>query len=433
MSLCKVALGGAPIGGIHINRRTIYIAVFLIVSGALLFFSRDPESHPVAIRYDAIGDSITFGDELSFDVDQSGYARRTSTTFQGWPELLGHMLTERTGTRTEVLNKGHQGDRAVKSRVERLPEMLNSGNRANHALLLIGTNDSNDFHPTPSGHGCTASACDNTYKGHMQYVIQSLQRAGRDKIYIGILAPVWGPNLNVPYPDPLDFSSASRNERIVQYNQVIIDELLTMTGVESGPDLFTCFLTPTVNRFSLFKDTLHPNALGYTFMAALWRDAITGAKVVPLVESCPSPIYILESLDPYTHGHKQDLLDVGDEYYTDATFELLEIPSELTNGIWVLQANADKANTNTGFLKFDAGAFPVSIYIAYDPAGSPPTSKTHQFRPTTLSSELIVSDPLVGTFSVVKATGVTGRVVIGGNRTNPAAAPQQGYVVIVVP
>ena len=153
----------------------------------------------------------------------------------------------------------------------------------------------------------------------------------------------------------------------------------------------------------------------------------------PPVKSCPSPIYILESLDSYAHGHKQDLLDVGDEYYTDATFELLEIPSELTNGIWVLQANADKSNTNTGFLKFDAGAFPVSVYIAYDPAGSPPTSKTHQFRPTTLSSELIVSDPLVGTFSVAKATGVTGMVVIGGNRSNPAAAPQQGYVVIVVP
>jgi lysophospholipase L1-like esterase len=332
-----------------------------------------------------------------------------------------------------VSNNGHQGDRAVNARVERLPELLNRKNRSNRALLLIGTNDSNDFRPTPSGKGCTGNTCDNTYKGHMQSAIRGLRSAGLDTIYVGILAPVWGSSLNAPYADPLDLSAASRNQRIVEFNMVISGELLTMANVKPGPDLFSCFLTPTVNRFSLFKDTLHPNALGYVVMAALWRDAITGTPATPPFDSCPSPVYILESLDPYVHGHKQNLLEEGDEYYTDEAFILTNIPSELANGIWVSQANADRGNRDEEFLTFDAGQSPVSVYIAFDPAGNPPLALSHVFEAVTLSADLTVSDPGVGALSIVKASGVTGWVSIGGNSSASNATPQQGYVVVVVP
>jgi hypothetical protein len=183
----------------------------------------------------------------------------------------------------------------------------------------------------------------------------------------------------------------------------------------------------------MFEDVLHPNALGYAFMAALWHDAITGAPVVPPVDPCASPIYILESLDPYVHGHKQNLLEVGDRYYTDASFTLSSIPAELADGVWVSQANADNANSDASFLNFDAGAAPVTVYIAYDPAGDPPTSTTHVFTAAALSGPLNVSDASVGTFSIVRATGVTGAVSIGGNKSGVNPAPQNGYVVIVVP
>jgi len=267
----------------------------------------------------------------------------------------------------------------------------------------------------------------------MRSIIRDLRGVGRDIIYVGLLAPVWGSKLDKPYADPLDLPAAARNARIVEYNQVIIEDLLALPGVRPGPDFFSCFLTPTRNRFSLFKNTLHPNKLGYVFMAALWRDAITGEIPIQPAASCPSPVYVLESLDPYAHGHKQNLLEEGDAYYTDESFILTAIPSELANGIWVSQANADRDNRNENFLTFDVGRDPVSVYIAYDPSGDPPLSSSHVFTPATLSADLVVSDPRVGAFSIAKASGVTGMVGIGGNGSASDGAPQQGYVVIVVP
>ena len=436
-----------PVSRIRHSRRFIFLAVILTATGLLLFFARNPESRPAADsaglvvsapisaanRYDAIGDSITFGEQLGFKVDRHGRPTRTSTKFQGWPALLGYMLAEKTGERIEVFNKGHPGDRVEKSRVDRFAGLLDDESRSDRALLLIGTNDSNEFNPTPSGLGCTGWSCNDTYNGEMRSVIQGLRESGRETIYVAVLAPVWGTELDEPYVDPLNMSAAPRNARIIEYNQVIIDELLEIPGVRAGPDFFTCFLTPTVNRFSLFEDTLHPNKLGYTFMAALWRDAITGAPVVPPLVSCPSPIYILESLDPYVHGHKQNLLEEGDEYYLDESFVLTSIPRELVDGIWVTQANADKGSRDKGFLTFDTGEASVSVYVAYDPAGTPPRSTSHQFVPVTLSTDLATNDPSVNTFSIVKATGVTGQVRLGGNKSGLGSAPQQGYVVIVVP
>jgi hypothetical protein len=105
----------------------------------------------------------------------------------------------------------------------------------------------------------------------------------------------------------------------------------------------------------------------------------------------------------------------------------------LTDGIWISQANAEADNDDTSFLNFDTGASPVTVYIAYDPAGSPPLSSSHEFAPHTLSSNLTTSDLSLATFSTVKASGVTGMVSIGGNKSGSGTEPQQGYIVIVVP
>ena len=423
-------------------RKFAYLAVALAVAAVLLLVAPNPDSKglpndvpaPVVDRYDAIGDSITYGEEFGFSVDRLGRPRKTAAKFLGWPALLGQMLAEKTGSSVEVLNRGRPGERVEESRIQQMQGFVDDKSRSSRALLLIGTNDSNEFKPTPSGLGCTGIACANTYKRHMQLFIQGLQAAGRERIYVGLLTPVWGPDpKNPPYENPLDFSEALRNKRIVEYNQVITDELWASPDVEPGPDFFSCFLTPTVNRFSLFEDTLHPNTLGYVFMAALWRDAITEKPGVLPVDSCAAPVYILESLDPYVHGHKQNLLAEGDEYYTDESFVLTNIPIELADGIWVTQANADNANRDESFLTFDVGQAPVSVYIAHDPAGNPPLSLSHRFSPIALSDELRVSDPGLGAFSLAKAQGVTGVVNIGGNKSASGAAPQQGYVVIVVP
>ena len=123
-----------------------------------------------------------------------------------------------------------------------MPELIDAGNRSSRALLLIGTNDSNDFHPTPSGRGCTVEACNR----HVQRR-DAIHRpepggyAGRETIYVGTLPPVWGSSPDSPYADPLDLSAASRNARIVEFNDVIIQELLALPGVESRARLFLLF------------------------------------------------------------------------------------------------------------------------------------------------------------------------------------------------
>jgi len=301
---------------------------------------------------------------------------------------------------------------------------------------MLGTNDSNigGGGPDPSGLGCVGAACDNTYKGEMIEIIQRLQGAGRDTVYVSILPPVFGNNTSNVYATQLDLGNA-RQQAIIEYNQVIITELSTMPNVVLGPDLFNCFLTSTVDRFSLFQDSLHMNSLGYAMVAALWHDAITAGPVIPPMDPCPAPIYILNGLDPYTHGLKQNLLEASDEYYTDAAFTLTNVPTELADGVWVMQANADNTNADASFMSFDVGAAPVTVYIAYDPAGGPPVEATaHGFAAlgAPLSSNLTTSDGSVGTFALVEATGVTGVVTLGGTVSDGGVA-RQGYLVIVVP
>jgi lysophospholipase L1-like esterase len=431
------------------HRRAIVYLALLTGAAATLFYQfriSGPDSPRPSIEdsrpewylsaetnVDAFGDSITYGESFSFDVDKNGYPRKVEQAFQGWPELLGQMLTRKTGSVTAVWNMGYPGDRANESVSNRLPGLLKLKTGSDSALLLMGTNDSNDFNPTVSGKGCSGDACGETYKGEVLSVIQALQAAGRKSIYLGTITPAWGPDVDTRYADPLDPLTATRNQRIQEYNQIITGELAGLPGVKPGPDLFSCFLSPTVNRFSLFKDSLHPNTLGYTFMAALWLEAITETHVKSKVEHCASPIYILASLDPYAHGHKQNLLDEGDEYYVDESFTLTSIPAELHNGIWVTPANADNRNADPEYLHFDVGLIPVSVYIAFDPAGKPPVSSTQEFDALTRASDLLVSDESLARFSFVHAAGVTGSVRIGGNRSRNSSVRQQAYLVIVVP
>lgn len=383
--------------------------------------------------YDAIGDSLTLGLLDGYATDNLNLQTNKIIAFQGWAGPLSDLLSATTGQSNIVGNEGIPGDRAARTRLLRLPSILERNPDSNRALLLIGTNDSNDSSPTPSGTGCVGT-CSGTYKGHVQTIATQLLNSGRDTVYLGILPPVWGSSISAPYPDPLDFPAASRNERIVEYNQVIINELSTIPGVELGPDFFSCFLTDTVNRFSLFEDSLHPNGLGYAFMAALWHDAITGGAVAPPVDPCPAPIYIVEGLDGKVH--KQNLLEEGDEYYRDETFTLTNVPNELVDGVWISQSNADNTNVDANYMTFDVGATPVDVYIAYDPAGGPPTEATaHGFAAlgVPLSSNLTTDDASVGTFGLVQATGVTGTVTLGGTMSDGSGIARQGYLVIVVP
>ena len=427
-------------GGRFVDSRILILSAAILFLGGGAYIALDRgwdfggSSEPPyeGYRYEAIGDSITFGLNFSFSIDDLRRPVRTSEEYQGWPELLGKMLTDRTGIKTSVVNEGHPGDRLSRVLDERIPAMLKRRRHADAALLIIGTIDSNAFESTPSGEGCRGSACDGTLKGKLLEAVVELRERGRETVHIAMIPPVWGPDYASLYSDALA-AEAERNQRVIEYNRVISREIASVPGVKLGPDFFSCFLSEDLNRFSLFRDHLHPNALGNLVMASLWLDSIVQNSAVSTTDRCPSPVYILESLNSYLHGHKQDLLTEGDAYYVDESFTLTNIPDELRNGIWVLQANAARDNRDMDYLNFVVGDRPVSVYIAYDPAGEPPISKSHSFLPATLSAALTVSDSSVESFAIVQASGVTGAVSIGGNKSAGNPESQMGYVAIVVP
>jgi len=421
------------------SRVHVAIAIALVL-GIASFLARDRiwnsgveiVDGPPEFSYEAIGDSITFGEKLGFTVDDRGRPIKTSTIYQGWPEVLGEMLTHQAGVEFSVVNEGHPGDRISRVQDERLRAMFRTRPYVDAVLLSLGTIDSGEFHSTPSGEGCSGSACKRTLKGELLSVISKLHDNGRSLVTIALVPPVWGVDDDAFYAQS-DVRTAKRNKLIMEYNRVIAHEIANQPGVALGPDFYSCFLGSDMNRASLFKDHLHPNKLGNLFMATLWLNSITTGSAIPRAGDCPSPVYILESLDPFSHGHRQNLLEAGDAYYTDEAFALTNVPDELANGIWVLQANADRGNRDAGFLQFDVGNAPVNVFIAYDPAGDPPDSATHQFSPVILSSALTVSDPTVGSFAIVCAEDVTGTVSIAGTGSGSKSTPQQGYIAIVVP
>jgi lysophospholipase L1-like esterase len=373
-------------------------------------------------RYDAIGDSITRGDDDYTAGDNLGISTPLVRSSAGWTALLTEMLVDATGSPNLVGNEGISGDRVTDVWNARLFSIINRNPESDRALVMLGSNDSNTFN--------TTSVAD--YTTNLQNIIDELLLS-RDTVYVALLPPAWGRNTNPStiYQDPLA-ASAERNQNTIAFNNAI-QGLLPQAGVQLGPDFFSCFLTPTVNRFSLFDDPLHPNALGYRFMAALWRDALVAGPVAAPMDPCPSPIFILEDLDPYTFNLRQTLMEEGNQYYRDAAFTLTNIPPELADGIWVQTSNADNTNADSDFVSFSVGSTPSTVYIAYDPAGSPPTSLTHTFTVETLSESLTTSDGAVGTFGIVSANSVTGAVTIGGTKSAGSPGAQQAYLVIVVP
>ncbi len=373
-------------------------------------------------RYDAIGNSITRGDDDFTVGDNLGVSTPLVRSSAGWTALLTDLLVGATGSPNLVGNEGISGDRVTDVWNSRLFSIIERNPESDRALVMLGSNDSNTFN--------TTSVAD--YTANLQNIIDELLLT-RDTVYVALLPPAWGRNTNPStiYPDPLA-ATAERNQNTIAFNNAI-QGLLPQAGVQLGPDFFSCFLTPTVNRFSLFDDPLHPNALGYQFMAALWRDALMAGPVVAPMDPCPSPIFILEDLDPYTYGLRQTLMEEGNQYYRDAAFTLTNIPPELGGGVWVQTSNADSANADSNFMSFSVGATSSTVYIAYDTTGSPPTSTTHAFTADTLSEALTTSDAAVGSFGIVSASSVTGTVTIGGTKSAGSPGAQQAYIVIVVP
>ena len=379
--------------------------------------------------YDAIGNSITEGVGDNYSTDNLNLVDQRTRSFRGWPALLGDLLSGRTENNhpSLVTNEGISGDDIVGAS-EKISAIIERNPHNDRAIVMLGTNDANPSRGLPSGAGCSGADCEGTFKGYLLEIISQLKAAGREVIYLPTLPPVFGDaTASTPYPDPLA-QSATRNWNIRSYNAVIVEELSALPEVELGPDFFSCFLTPAGDRYSLFSDNLHPNGLGYRFMAELWADWLGNPG--DRANSCRPPLYTLENISPL--GYQQNVLEPGDTYYVDEEFTLSNIPEELAEGIWIMPRNDDRAQSSESFVSFDVGEESVTVYIAYDPAEQPPEIPSGQtLTPYEPSSDLEGTDPSTPMFALARASGVRGNVIIGGTLSTGAGSRTAVLVIVV--
>jgi lysophospholipase L1-like esterase len=392
----------------YVNVREGYHSVKAILNGGGLSGSVQHTNTRIGVLgeyYVAIGDSITNGEGdtlISDNILEDGML----ISYQGYAAPLTYTLNANLPYPNIVYNEGIGGDKSYHAAYERISSIMERHPGFKKALIMLGTNDSSGSLPTPSGLGCFGDSCAGTFKANMQRLTSALL----NRQIVPIIARI---------PPVAALLTSSRNKLIQEYNQVIEGEL---TGIQEGPDFHSFF----ADHYDLFADFLHPNALGHKAMAHLWSNLILNRV---------DPLFVLENLTPATY--KQNILEIGNQYYTDLDYTLDYIPSELLSGdvVWVITADSDRNNTSENVLSFDI-VDDATVYIGYDSrATSIPKWLADHFVPVGLS--IGVTDPDVNYLKLYKreASLINGRVVLGGNKATgarfPAGMEAANYVVIV--
>ena len=375
--------------------------------------------------YVAVGDSITNGIADNFSSDNNSQDGRIVSS-QGYQATLDDLLSDTFGIPIIVFNEGIGGDESYDAAYERIDSILLRHSNSKFVLVLLGTNDSGGTQPVTSGWLCSDSACAGTFYENMQVLIDKILTYGKQPI-VALVPPAFGAdNQGTPYSNPME---GLRNVSIQEYNWVIAgheENPPMLIGHQVGPDLFGYFLGSGVNRFNLFKDNVHLNALGMVVLAHLWHNILAGDNKVPLT---------LANLIP--SNYKQNLLEVGDNYYIDRDYKIDSIPSELIGNdiVWIMTADDDNNNTDADFISFDTDRN-VTVYVAYDPrAISPPDWLNNNFISTGLV--LDVSDPQTSTLALYESNSFGTVFSLGGNKAAGASYPggvtAANYIVAVKP
>jgi hypothetical protein len=231
-------------------------------------------------------------------------------------------------------------------------------------------------------------------------------------------------------------SNTTRNADIQAYNAAID----TLSNIQAGPDFYAFFYDNNSNagndsdRFSMYADKLHPNALGAHIMADLWNNALTGASTTPFfLQRLCSRLVSADCTAELPTNHKQNLLQAGNTTYIDAAFTLTSVPAALTNGIWIqtANANAERNNTAASYIDFTVDR-PVTVYVAYD-AGA--AALPNWLRPANGYADtglnVQTTDPLSPTLRVYSKSFIAGPVSLGGNLAAGASGADSNFLVVV--
>ncbi len=359
----------------------------------------------------SLGDSIANGEGDNYAADnQSGRILNK----QGYTTNLTDLLDASQAGPAIVYNEAIGGDESADTAVIRVGSIVARHPGYNGAIVLIGTNDA--LAGIPSGGGCSGVACNGTFKGNMQSLINTLSAAGA-AVHIATPPPIFG--TSTPYVNP---GAQATNTRVQQYGSVITSEL---TNHQIGPNFYSYFLGAGSNRFSLFADIWHPNALGHRVMAYLWHNALNPGSTVALP-------FVLGNLTPSTTAPylKQNLLEAGDVYYVDQGHTLISIPPSLVDGIWIMTANNDVNNSSASYITFDIDRS-SSVYIAYDAGASALPGWMSSYINTGLS--VSTTDSLSPSLNLYRRNYNPGTVTLGGNMFAGANGSNSNYLAIIIP
>ena len=187
-----------------------------------------------------------------------------------------------------------------------------------------------------------------------------------------------------------------------------------------GPDFYDYFWGSGNNRSSLFANELHPNGLGYAVMAYLWHNKLNPGD--PL--AFPMILENLTNTSSTPLNYKQNLLEVGDEYYIDEPFTLTSIPTVLAGSIWIMTENADYYKSTSDFLSFEVDR-DVTVYVAYVAGASTLPSWLFAFTDTGLQV-----NTTNGPYNLYSRVYASGTITLDGNRAGGGDGGSN-YIVIV--
>ncbi|MEW5925497.1 MAG: GDSL-type esterase/lipase family protein [Candidatus Zixiibacteriota bacterium] len=337
--------------------------------------------------YIAVGDSIVNGEGDTYALDSLSKDGRI-VGFQGIAARLSDLLTESRNLPHIVFNEGLPGETSSAA-LNDIDSILERHPMAEDLLLLLGTNDA------------AQSVEVDIYSNNIRALIEGLLRKNK-RVRVAKIPPQFNPVTGLP--------DSSRNSRIEQYNQI----LTNLSGAQPGPDFYAYFS----NHKGLFKDSFHPNSLGYRCMAHLWHNALTDSQ---------DPPFVLQQLSTPAF-YQQNIISSGNYVYIDENHTLQASPQELKNGIWIMPANRDAGSTKPGLISFYVDGR-AAVYIGYDGAAATQIPNWLRDAYDRIEERIMTS---AGTFNLYMRPVANEVVILDGNHYGGGTG-RLNYLTIIVP
>ncbi len=130
--------------------------------------------------------------------------------------------------------------------------------------------------------------------------------------------------------------------------------------------------------------------------------------------------------NPYTLSQ----LAVGTTVYTDRTYQITSVPTDLSKMPFIKTPNDDKKLTTTTALSFNLSQS-ATVYVGYDPMATALPAWLSGWQK--LTSRVGIQDPRIDYLTLYSKAFPAGKVSLGGNLASPAAGSKNTYMVIAKP